>query len=218
MREVKNIVWDWNGTLLNDIALCIDCMNILLEERSLPRLSPEYYKEVFAFPVKDYFLNIGFDFSKEDFELPANKFVVLYNKRYPEAGLYSDVRQILGQFREQGVRQYILSAQEQQLLNRLLKHFDIRHFFDAVTGTTDNYAHSKLEAGQLMMDRLGLGRDETIMIGDTDHDHAVASSLGIPCLLISRGHQSAKRLLSTGAPVLKNLLEIPRYLGNHNNP
>ncbi len=213
--RIRNILWDWNGTLLNDMDLCIDCMNILLKERSLPKLSHDFYKEVFTFPIRDYFLKIGFDFSKEAFELPADKFVVLYNQRYPEASLFDGAAEALEHFRNLGIRQFVLSAQEHELLGRLLEYFNIRHFFEAVTGTTDNYAHSKLEAGRRLIAGGNLEPAETIMIGDTIHDHEVATSLGIPCLLISHGHQSAGRLNSTGSPVMNGYGDISRHLEAH---
>ena len=64
---IETIIWDWNGTLLNDLRLCVKTINSLLEKRSLPVLTTSSYKEVFSFPVKDYYEKVGFDFSKEDF-------------------------------------------------------------------------------------------------------------------------------------------------------
>ena len=50
------VVWDWNGTLFDDVALCIQVMNGMLEKRGLPRLAgPEQYRQVFTFPVEEYY-------------------------------------------------------------------------------------------------------------------------------------------------------------------
>ncbi|TVR71970.1 MAG: HAD family hydrolase [Marinilabiliales bacterium] len=214
--RIKNILWDWNGTLLNDMELCIDCMNSLLDERSLPRLSPELYREVFSFPIRDYLLEIGFDFSKEPFEVPADRFVVLYNQRYPEARLFEDAAGTLEHFSRLGMSQFILSAQEHGLLERLLDYYEIRHYFEDITGTADNYAYSKLEAGKNLIDRHKLDPGETVMIGDTTHDHQVADALGVPTLLLAQGHQSKGRLRATGSPVLDDFDAIKKYLENHN--
>ncbi|MCK4288095.1 MAG: HAD hydrolase-like protein, partial [Bacteroidales bacterium] len=62
---IKTIIWDWNGTLLNDIDICINSINILLEHRNIENLTKEIYKEIFTFPVKDYYSKAGFDFTKE---------------------------------------------------------------------------------------------------------------------------------------------------------
>ena len=60
--KYTNIIWDWNGTLLNDTELSIKCINTLLKRRSLPLLSAEQYREVFGFPIREYYQRIGLDF------------------------------------------------------------------------------------------------------------------------------------------------------------
>lgn len=217
-RKIRNIIWDWNGTLLNDINICIECMNVMLTKRAMEQLTADRYREVFTFPVKSYLADIGFDFSKEPFEIPADEFVVLYNTKFPEADLFSEVRPGLHEFRKQGFSQFVLSAQEESLLLRTIDHYGLTGFFDAITGISDNYAHSKAETGIRMMGDLGLVPGETIMIGDTVHDFEVASLLGISCVLVARGHQSAARLLSTGAPVIENFSALPAYLNNNHHP
>ena len=56
IKNYQHIIWDWNGTLLNDVKLCADIMNNLLKTRSLPTITLEKYREIFTFPVKDYIL------------------------------------------------------------------------------------------------------------------------------------------------------------------
>lgn len=214
-RRIRNIIWDWNGTLLNDMVICIECMNTLLNKRSLPQLSSDHYREVFTFPVRDYFLKIGFDFTTEDFEIPAVEFVDLYNSKHEDVCLFPEARGTLHHFRNQGFNQYILSAQEKSLLRKLIRFYEIEKYFSAITGISDNFAESKIEAGKQMMEELGLAPGETVMIGDTVHDYEVSEALGLSCLLISHGHQSAARLGMTGAPVIDSYFEIEEYL-NHN--
>ena len=59
---IAGIIWDWNGTLLNDMELCVHTINEMLQKRNLHELSVDEYKEVFSFPVKDYYQKIGFDY------------------------------------------------------------------------------------------------------------------------------------------------------------
>jgi len=61
MDRIGGIIWDWNGTLLNDIQLCVQTINEMLDKRNLPLLSVNDYKDVFSFPVKNYYQKIGFD-------------------------------------------------------------------------------------------------------------------------------------------------------------
>ena len=59
------IILDWNENLLNDTELCVHSMNEMLMKRNLQQLSIAKYKDVFSFPVRDYYQKIGFDFVYE---------------------------------------------------------------------------------------------------------------------------------------------------------
>ena len=63
--HINTIIWNWNGTLLDDISICINAINQLLSERNLNLLTIEKYREVFTFPVIDYYKAVAFDFEKE---------------------------------------------------------------------------------------------------------------------------------------------------------
>lgn len=206
--SIGGIIWDWNGTLLNDTGLAVQTMNEMLGRRGLPLLSVSHYKEVFTFPVKDYYQLIGFDFEAEPFEIPALEFIDRYNLLVGECSLHPDSIEVLSYFRSEGIPQFILSAMKQETLEHCLLHYRIDHFFEHVSGLGDHYAHSKLENGYLLIDQLGLNPSELLLIGDTIHDFEVASALGCSCVLIAHGHQSRKVLESTGAPVVENFAEF----------
>jgi Predicted phosphatases len=145
---------------------------------------------------------------KEPFELPANQYIDIYNNAVDNCGLHTGVIESLARFSSLGIRQFILSAMEQQQLNRTVMLNRIHHFFEAVAGLDNHYAVSKIEVGHKLIDSHNLNLSKTLLIGDTIHDFEVAQSLGCQCLLIANGHQSAKRLERTGAKVVKNLSEI----------
>ena len=49
------LIWDWNGTLLDDVALCNQCLNDLLAGHGYAqRYDAAAYKEIFGFPIQDY--------------------------------------------------------------------------------------------------------------------------------------------------------------------
>ena len=189
-----NIIWDWNGTLLNDVDICVKSMNHLLEKRNLPLLDINRYKTVFGFPVKDYYAKIGFDFTKENFEIPANEYMDWFHSYLPEAKLFSGAERILAFFKKQGYNQYILSAMEEKSLIINLREKGILNYFVSVAGMGDVYANGKSERGKEMMTSLSVNPDEAILIGDTIHDWEVAKELGIRSLLLASGHQLESRL------------------------
>lgn len=207
---VSAVIWDWNGTLLNDLGLCVSSINILLENRKLPVLNPEKYKEVFSFPVKDYYQTIGFDFAKEDFEVPAMEFISLYESQVESCTLQPGALDVLSYFEDKETRQFVLSAMQQDLLEKTLKHNGIFHFFEGVAGLGDHYAVSKVERGKQLISQFKIEKENVLIIGDTVHDFEVARELGIRCILVADGHQSEERLNCTGALVVNNLFGLKK--------
>jgi phosphoglycolate phosphatase len=209
--NVPVIIWDWNGTLLNDLDLCVSSINVLLKNRGLTTLNSEKYREVFAFPVKDYYEAIGFDFGKEDFEEPALEFIDLYENNVENCTLQTGAHDILLFFRKKGIKQFVLSAMHQEMLERTLKHNGIFHFFEGVAGLGNHFAVSKVQRGQQLISQFNIETENTWMIGDTIHDFEVAQELGIRCILVADGHQSQERLLKTGVTVLDELKKLQEF-------
>ena len=204
-NEISGIIWDWNGTLLNDIELCVQTINEMLKSRNLQQLSVTKYKDVFSFPVKDYYQKIGFDFDNEPFEIPAREFIDLYNERVNSCKLHNHSVRVLQHFQSTGIRQFVLSAMKQDTLDQCLEQHQINHFFEHVSGLDNHYAASKLENGKLLISGLKLNPSELLLIGDTEHDFEVANELGCQCVLIANGHQSRQILEETGVEVIDEL-------------
>jgi phosphoglycolate phosphatase len=204
----KGIIWDWNGTLLDDTHLAVAAMNNMLARRGLPVLSVDRYKALFTFPVREYYREVGFDFEQEPFEIPAMEFIDQYNRQVWDCTLQADALRVLNHFRDEGMSQYILSAMQQETLDQCLVFYGISHFFGHVSGLDDHYAHSKLVTGRVMLNKLPFEPGELLLIGDTLHDFEVASELGIACILISNGHQSHDRLKNAGVQVIGNLSQL----------
>ncbi len=204
----SHIIWDWNGTLLDDAWLCVEVMNGMLKQRDLTPITLEIYRSIFDFPVKDYYLKLGFDFEKEPFEEVGMEFMVLYNQRQHECHLHPEVKHLLPYCELKGYKQSILSAREQnELLQETIAH-EVRPFFDQVRGLDDHYAHGKTDVGFRLIRDLGIPREEIIFVGDTLHDAEVAREIGIDCILIPNGHHSEERLRSAGVEVLSSLTEF----------
>jgi len=202
------VIWDWNGTLLNDAELCVQTINELLVKRNLPALSLSGYKEVFSFPVKNYYQKIGFNFQNEPFEIPALEFTERYNNQVIGCKLHEDSLRVLKYFQSKGIRQFILSAMKQDILEECLNYYRISHFFEYVSGLDNHYAVSKVENGHLLISDLKLDAQNLVLIGDTVHDFEVATELGCTCILIANGHQSKEVLWATGATVIDRISQL----------
>ncbi|MCB0404388.1 MAG: HAD family hydrolase [Bdellovibrionales bacterium] len=202
LSNKEHVIWDWNGTLLDDVHLCVRIISELLVEQGKAPLSVEQYRSKFGFPVVDYYARLGFDFDRAPFETVATEFVKRYNERVHQCALFDGVEEVLENLRDGGLDQSILSAAKESDLHLLTDSHGIADFFAHRFGIDDHYASGKVSRGQDLIAQLGGDKSTFILIGDTDHDAAVARTLGVDALLLTGGHHPAARLEATGAPVL----------------
>lgn len=208
------LIWDWNGTLLDDLQLCLGLLNELLEESGCPnRYDLEGYREIFGFPVVDYYRRAGLDLEKRSFESLAADYVARYDPASFSCSLCPGAADALAALKSAGVRQVILSASELTLLNAQVEHLGLAGYFDELLGQTDYYAHGKLAVGKAWMARQNFDPAQAVLVGDTLHDAEVAAGLGTKCVLCAAGHQSRARLLTAGMAVIGTLEELPALLG-----
>lgn len=206
------IIWDWNGTLLNDINICIKIMNNILQKRGLGSLSKRKYRKIFQFPVIEYYKQLGFDFKKDSFEDLSIEFIKAYHKELKNACLFKYSKNVLKDFKARNYLQIIISAMEQGALTESLKYKGVLQYFDYIIGLNDHYANSKVDFAVSFIKKNNIYPEKVVLIGDTTHDFEVAEALGCRCLLIANGHQAYDKLALTGAPVNRNLKSILRLI------
>ena len=207
MNRYTHIIWDWNGTLLDDVDWSMETINTMLKKRGLHALETvEAYHGAFGFPVIDYYRRVGLDFEKEPFEKLAAEYVEAYYSSMDYVSLYPDAEAALARFRDEGLRQVILSASELKYLIAQVKPFGICAYFDEILGATDIYAAGKTSLG---VDYIRRARPaKALLIGDTAHDMEVARALGADCVLVAGGHQGKTALASSGARVAERLGDV----------
>lgn len=212
MKDVT-VVWDWNGTLLDDVALNCAIMNRMLRKRGKdPISSLEVYRQIFGFPIKGYYERAGFDFTQEDYETVADEYMALYRRDSMECRLFPGARQVLSDFKDRNVRQVILSASHKDCLMEQLAHLKVESMFDEVLALSHCLAHSKAELAEKWMKNNQLSGENLFFVGDTLHDYQVSKRLGAFCVLIAAGHQDKERLLTCGCPVADDLGEAAQLI------
>lgn len=208
ISKYKHIIWDWNGTLLDDVSVAINVMNSVLNKRNLPLITLEYYKDIFGFPVIDYYKRLGFDFSQEPFELISQEFIIAYDNCCYYCRLHTGAEAVLNAVMEAGISQSILSAAHQDHLERFIEYFNIRHYFVKLIGLNHIHATSKVENGVKWISSLPCNPMEVLLIGDTSHDYEVSKAIGCDCILLASGHHSAEKLKTFNVPVYNSLHDL----------
>lgn len=208
---MKTILWDWNGTLLDDVRVSYDCLNDMLRLYHKPEVpTVDAYRAIFRFPVKEYYALAGI--GDDLFDEVAPRWMEDYMAHEGVCLLRDGAAETLRAFHDAGFRQVILSASKRQNLLGQMARFDILPYFDEVLGLDHIYATSKEGIGRAWMERENVNPADCAMIGDTLHDADVAQTLGVRCILLCEGHQLKSTLETAGCEVAEDLEAAKRLI------
>ncbi len=204
--NIKHVIWDWNGTIIDDFPVALESLNVMLIEHNLPAVDGLKYRDVFRFPVKDCYVGLGFNLEEDrEWDRISQRFHTIYASNWHKVNVRKGIPELISLLSENGIRHHILSASEINILERQLDDLKIRTCFSSVYGLRDIYGSSKVEQGMKMLADLRVNPSEVVMIGDTTHDYDVAMQLGVQCLLLSIGHQAEWRLKACDCQIVDSV-------------
>ncbi len=212
--KLKNIIWDWNGTIVDDSWVFVDVMNGLLKKNNLPLISLKDYRKNFCFPIQDYWRLLGFQFNQKEFEILNRGFIEQYQKKMFLPKLHKGIVDILKKNNSLNIQQFVLSASEQKLLHQSVKYYNLNSFFSGIYGVDNLNALGKVSLGRRLFKNFNLKTTETLLIGDTPYDADVAKQLNCRLILISCGHINFNTLKQTGNTVVRSIRELRSTIVN----
>ena len=204
---IKTVVLDFNGTLLDDVDLCLHCLNRLVKKYlARPEVSKEEYLRIFTFPVKDYYEKIGFNFAEVSFASLGQEWFSYYQEGKEYFHLYKEAIPFLQRCQQQQIECVLLSASRKQDLLAQCAQLKITSYFTEIWGISDIYAHGKIALAKQMMKKRQ--PEECLFIGDSLHDKEVADAVGCACVLLANGHQAVDVLRKAKTTVVNTLQEV----------
>ena len=213
MQPNGMIFWDWNGTLMDDVDFTHSCLNWMLEVYGYPqRYDLQEYREIFGFPIEEYYIRAGFDFARRPYPELAARFMEHYNAGVAACPVTAHAADTLAELSRRGWQQAVLSASRRDYLIEQVSARGLQGFFTELLGLADIYGVSKVQLGTDYLRRTGIDPARCVMIGDTDHDAAVAKAIGAKCVLYTGGHQSRIRLEQASPCVIDDLAQLPDLL------
>lgn len=205
---IKYVFLDFNGTIIDDVELCLDLLNEMLYKQGAKTLSVEEYKNVFCFPIKKYYIDAGIDFNKNSFEELAVWFIEKYQPLSMKCGLYSGIIDTFRELKNKGYHLIILSASEKNNLLEQCSNYNIVEYFDEILGIDNIHAASKVDIALRYLNENNIKGDEILFVGDTLHDLEVAEAIGANCKLVSCGHQSFDVLKKGNVDILGSVNDL----------
>lgn len=204
----RHVIWDFNGTLLDDAGLCWRITNDQLIGDGRDPIPFDQYLSWIEYPIQIFYDRLGYHLSPEEFEQASEDYDRIYRSRLHEAGLQQGIPEVLQTLREAGLSQSILSAYHQGGLDEAVESLGIGEFFIDIVGLSDKLGGSKVQNALDWLARRGLRPEDMVMVGDTLHDAEVTVALGCDCVLFSGGHNDRTRLVESGMTVIDHMAEL----------
>ena len=206
---MKYILWDWNGTLLDDTQAALDTLNIMLARRGHvgPPVTLEFFRDHFAFPCRPFYDMIGMHVEDAEWDALAKEYHDLYAEQ-PKA-LNCETIAALERVKRSGAKQSIISALRQDLLDEVTARMGVAPYMECIYGVDNLDGASKLDRALELMSRIApeIGEQpDVVLIGDALHDKEVADALKVRCVLCGQGSHASWRLRAA-APTGETLLE-----------
>ena len=205
------VLWDWNGTLLDDVQAAVDVNNEIFPRFGFsPPGGIADYHRLFRFPVREYYRDLGV--TDDVFPAVANAWSEGYMVKSIGCRLQKHALEALEAFRLAGFHQAILSASKEEHLHQQIARYPIGGYFQAAMGLTHIYATSKVDLAREFLKSHGVDPRQAVFLGDTLHDAEVAEAIGCDCILIARGHQPWETLRKANAAVFEDLEKAKEYI------
>ena len=208
------VIWDFNGTLIDDVQTAVCSVNDTLKKCGLPLTDTEQYRRNMDMPITRYYEKhfdlscVSFDFLSREYHQGYERYKHLIK---PALGALETVREL----HSRGVRQCVVSSFEQGKLLSLLEEFGFLPYIDGVCGAADDICESKVQRGSRWIKAQRIDPKTALAVGDLNHDSELAQAIGCECLLFSGGHQDKKRLQECGCKVIDDLREVLEYEKKH---
>lgn len=212
LSEYRHVVWDWNGTLMDDLDACLGSLNHLLAMHGRAPMDAESYKAIFDFPVIRVYEALGFPTDDFSFKMGSAAFMAHYEAHRRSCPLHPGARETLAALRDAGVGQSVLSAYRHDLLEKIIGEYALSEFFHTLSGNGDIEAHGKSGRARAHREALGFAPHEVLYVGDTRHDAETAEAMGADCILLAHGHQPRAKLVATGHRVAADFEELLGWL------
>lgn len=207
---ITHIIWDYNGTVLDDVDTAIAAVNAMLAKRSLPPTDRETYKNTLVMPLEKYYDTVGIH--NADISVLSIEFREKSEQNAHLSKISEGFFDVIETTKRQGIKNILMSSLFCGYLNSELDKYSLHGYFDAVMGMNDTSVGSKYGMALEYITSNRIDTKNVLFIGDLVSDAEIAKKIGAKCILVPNGHNSKKRCEETGVTICETLKEVPKYL------
>ncbi|MGJ8633212.1 MAG: HAD hydrolase-like protein [Luteolibacter sp.] len=183
----KNLIFDWSGTLVDDMGPVIEATNAVLEKYGIAPYDREGFRRNFRLPYREFYAEILPDVTLEELEA---HFRPAFDGATSIVTVLPHAREKLEWAKARGMRMFVLTSMDAIAFSRQLNEFGMKDFFEETyAGVLD-----KRELIDEILDTHSLDKNETAFVGDMTHDIETARHGGISSIAVLTGYHHAEVL------------------------
>ncbi len=207
-----HVVWDWNGTLFDDVSAMYGAACEVFAARGLPAVTMSAYRAAYTRPISLFYSRLfGREFDPAEFPGLEQDFHAAYRSRMTPCGLAEGAAEALASWRGRGGTQSLLSMWRHAELLPFVEWFGIAGEFMRIDGLRGLGGGRKSAHLAAHLAALGLRPADVLVVGDSVDDADAAADAGAACVLYDGGYHDRNALDAVGVPVVGNLEQaLPR--------
>ncbi len=207
---ITHIIWDYNGTVLDDAYTSVLAVNDMLTSRGLEKTNLEVYKKTLVMPLTEYYKTVGI--YTDDIAVLSQEFRKYCDIHKDNSRIFDGVFDVISFAKSRGIKNILLSSLYHEHLIEETKKHNIGEWFDIISGLSDKNLGSKSKTALDIFKKQGIDPENTLFIGDLITDATTAKEIGADCILIPNGHTDKARCMAACDKVFDDVREIIEYI------
>jgi phosphoglycolate phosphatase-like HAD superfamily hydrolase len=204
---VRHVVWDWNGTLIDDLAVVVESVNASISRYGAGPIDADGYRDHYQRPVRRFYdVLLGRPVSDDEWREIDVFFHGTYREALHAVSLTADAVIAMSAVREAGATQSLLSMWWHQELILAVTRHGLSGYFVRIDGNTHDAGATKAEHLAGHIESLGLAPRRVVVIGDSLDDAVAAREVGVSCVMYDGGSHHRAQLEASGFPVADSLV------------
>lgn len=205
------MVWDWNGTLLDDLPIVVEAVNHTISQFGVGPIDADAYRDHYTRPVRHFYDRLFGRIVADDEWLRLNTgFHDAYFELAHQVELAPGAREAMSLVESSGWTQSLLSMSPQDWLDGIVERLGIHDRFEIVDGLSGPTGGLKAAHLEVHLDVLDIEGSSVVVVGDTPDDVAAARHVGARAILFHGGSHHMEVLEAEGVPIAETVEEAAR--------
>lgn len=206
MSAPSHLVWDWNGTLLDDLPIVIEAVNRAIGIFGLNPITADVYRDHYTRPVRHFYDRLfGREVGDEEWLRLNTAFHEAYFGLAGRVDLAPGARAAMRRLREAGWTQSLLSMSPQDWLEGIVERLGLTGWFEIIDGLSGPTGGLKAAHLEEHLEALQIHGSHVIVVGDTPDDVAAARHVGALPILFHGGSHHVEVLEAESVPIAESI-------------